>query len=226
MQKSNIFARFSRTVYVVCDLGWRVFQLSISRSTTPDVIKMLTKLEEFFTQQLNSSVRAISSITRSHSRPGSPTQSRLKLAEKTNLQPGAVHSRVHCILTHLIYVISFPGNQYDHRRHWPPVFKAISEALSKSDLEKSGMHLYNKSLLLGGSAYLHGDGLIVVCFHGANFRSKSWALFNILQPNIEFSTEVQEIKGESSLSLFWIYITGTLGLYEMCDQKAWYYIFP
>lgn len=63
------------------------------------------------------------------------------------------------------------------------------------------MQLRNKSLLLGGSAYLHGDGLIVVCFHGSNFRSKSWALFNILQPNIEFSTEVQEIKGDTSIRL-------------------------
>lgn len=93
MLVANIPAHFSRTVYVVCDLGWRVFQLSISRSTTPDVIKMLTKLEEFFTQQLNSSVRAISSLTQSHSRPGSPKQSRDIMSKQTSQQSGTVYGR-------------------------------------------------------------------------------------------------------------------------------------
>lgn len=78
-----------RTVYVACDLGWRVFQLSISRSTTPDVIKMLSKLEEFFAQQLHSSVRAISSLTQSRSRPGSPVRSRAAVTKQQSQQPGA-----------------------------------------------------------------------------------------------------------------------------------------
>ena len=35
----------------------------ISRSTTPDLIKMATKLDEFFTQQLTSSKRVLSAFT-------------------------------------------------------------------------------------------------------------------------------------------------------------------
>ena len=42
------------------DLGWEKFHLMISRSTTPDLIKMATKLEEFFTQQFTSSKRVFS----------------------------------------------------------------------------------------------------------------------------------------------------------------------
>nr|XP_039251251.1 transmembrane protein KIAA1109-like isoform X2 [Styela clava] len=161
------------SVYVHCDLGWRVFQLSISRSTTPDVIKMLSKLEEFFSQQLHSSVRAISSWTQSHARPVSPKKIREPIMKQSSIREPA---------------------PYDHRRHWPPVFRAIANTIADSGLLGSRKQLDNRSFLLGGSACLHGDALIVVCFHGANFRSRSWVLFNILQPNIVFSTEVQEIK--------------------------------
>lgn len=93
-------------------------------------------------------------------------------------------------------MFSFTEILYDHRRHWPPVFKNVADTLGKM-LPDSIIDI--RSYLLGGTACLHGDGLTVVCFHGANFRSRAWVLFNILQPNIVFSTEVQEIKGSSSL---------------------------
>ena len=99
----------------------------------------------------------------------------------------------------LLFYACFSATQYDHRRHWPPVFKAVVAALADSELFDKGNQLQKKSLLLGGSACLHGEGLVVVCFHGANFRSRSWVLFNILQPNIVFSTEVQEIEGNLKL---------------------------
>jgi hypothetical protein len=44
------------------ELDWDKFHLMISRSTTPDLIKMVNKLEEFFAQQLNSSKRVLSLI--------------------------------------------------------------------------------------------------------------------------------------------------------------------
>ena len=44
------------------DLSWDKFHLMISRSTTPDLIKMAHKLEEFFTQQRTSSKRVLSAF--------------------------------------------------------------------------------------------------------------------------------------------------------------------
>lgn len=42
------------------DLKWDIFQVMISRSTTPDLIKIGMKLQEFFTQQFDTSKRALS----------------------------------------------------------------------------------------------------------------------------------------------------------------------
>ena len=49
-------------LFVNGSLGWDQFHLMISRSTTPDLIKLAGKLEEFFSQQLTSSRRAFSAF--------------------------------------------------------------------------------------------------------------------------------------------------------------------
>lgn len=41
-------------------LNWDQLQMMISKSTTADLLKMFNKLEEFFSQQFNSSKRAFS----------------------------------------------------------------------------------------------------------------------------------------------------------------------
>lgn len=43
-------------------LSWHQLQILMSRSTTPDLLKMQLKLEEFFTQQFKSSKRVFSSL--------------------------------------------------------------------------------------------------------------------------------------------------------------------
>ena len=49
-------------VLVHVDVGWDKFHLMISRSTTPDIIKMVSKVEEFLSQQLHSSKRVFISM--------------------------------------------------------------------------------------------------------------------------------------------------------------------
>jgi len=49
-------------VFVHGDLTWGRLHLMISRSTTPELIKMVHKLEEFFTQQRTSSKRVLSAF--------------------------------------------------------------------------------------------------------------------------------------------------------------------
>ena len=62
---------------------------------------------------------------------------------------------------------------------------------------------------LGGSVSLHGNNLTLACYHGINFRSKSWALFTMAEPNICFATGAQD--GINSgmliqLKLFIVYV--------------------
>lgn len=49
-------------VFMHGDLGWDQLQLMISKSTSSDIIKMYSKLEEFFSQQFKSSKRVFSSL--------------------------------------------------------------------------------------------------------------------------------------------------------------------
>jgi len=50
--------------------------------------------------------------------------------------------------------------------------------------------------VLGGTMELHGTNISLACFHGINFKSKSWALFSLKQPCISFATEAQEVPSE------------------------------
>jgi hypothetical protein len=43
-------------------IGWDQFHIMISRSTTPDIFKMVAKIEEFITMQFTSSRRVLSAF--------------------------------------------------------------------------------------------------------------------------------------------------------------------
>jgi len=76
-----------------------------------------------------------------------------------------------------------------HHRHWPGVLKVIAGC----HISLFQMPLPEDAVQLGGSMSLHGNHMTLACFHGPNFRSKSWALFHLEEPNIAFSTEAQKI---------------------------------
>ncbi|GLV32900.1 tweek [Carabus blaptoides fortunei] len=47
--------------------------------------------------------------------------------------------------------------------------------------------------VLGGTIELREQNISLACFHGINFKSKSWALFSLKEPCISYNTEAQEI---------------------------------
>lgn len=49
-------------IYLHGKFGWDKFHLMLSRSTTPDIIKIINKLEEFFSEQMRSSKRVLSAF--------------------------------------------------------------------------------------------------------------------------------------------------------------------
>ncbi|XP_062839680.1 bridge-like lipid transfer protein family member 1 isoform X4 [Anolis carolinensis] len=157
-------------IFVHGDLKWDIFQVMISRSTTPDLIKIGMKLQEFFTQQFDTSKRALSTWGPV---PYLPPKSVVSTVEKNSQQQ-------------LLDAA--------HHRHWPGVLKVVSGchiSLFQFPLPEDGMQF-------GGSMSLHGNHMTLACFHGPNFRSKSWALFHLEEPNIAFWTEAQKIWQEGS----------------------------
>ncbi|XP_072481304.1 bridge-like lipid transfer protein family member 1 isoform X3 [Notamacropus eugenii] len=157
-------------IFVHGDLKWDIFQVMISRSTTPDLIKIGMKLQEFFTQQFDTSKRALSTWGPVPYLPPKATASHLEKNSQELLLDAA------------------------HHRHWPGVLKVVSGchiSLFQIPLPEDGMQF-------GGSMSLHGNHMTLACFHGPNFRSKSWALFHLEEPNIAFWTEAQKIWEDGS----------------------------
>lgn len=76
------------------------------------------------------------------------------------------------------------------------------------------MKLQEEGMILGGTLTLRGNNLSLGCFHGINFRSKSWAVFTINEPYIAFATEAQKTQneGDSSKFLLQIYVLNPFGL--------------
>lgn len=153
-------------------LSWDQLQMMISKSTTADLLKMFNKLEEFFSQQFNSSKRAFSGFSGSSRQRVVPQ----KLKDDSQQQQ--------------------QQNDARHHRHWQRVLAQIA------GLQLNTMHvpLPNYGTVLGGTMELHGNNISLACFHGINFKSKSWALFSLREPSINFNTESQEIPSTSNAS--------------------------
>lgn len=88
-------------------------------------------------------------------------------------------------------------NDARHHRHWQKVHFHVA------GLQLSTMHtpLPTFGTVLGGTMELRGSNISLACFHGINFKSKSWALFSLKEPCINFNTESQEIQSTESTGI-------------------------
>ena len=76
-----------------------------------------------------------------------------------------------------------------HHRHWQKILSIVSGCkLSMFDFT-----LPKEGTIAGGTMTLRGNSFSLACFHGINFRCKSWALFVMDEPIVHFATEAQEI---------------------------------
>ncbi|XP_046650750.1 transmembrane protein KIAA1109 homolog isoform X2 [Daphnia pulicaria] len=165
-------------IFIHGDLGWDQLQLMISKSTTADLIKMYLKLDEFFQQQFRSSRRIFSTL----SATGGGHSIRRKGAAKNVATkiPGSAEP-------------AGPSIEAQHHRHWQGVLRRVAGleiATLPTPLPMTGT-------ILGGTMELHGGHISLACFHGVNFKSKSWALFSLKDPCVSFATEAQEIPGDA-----------------------------
>ncbi|XP_060850802.1 bridge-like lipid transfer protein family member 1 isoform X1 [Rhopalosiphum padi] len=164
-------------VFMHGDLGWDQLQLMISKSTSSDIMKMFYKLEEFFSQQFKSSKRVFSSLQ----------DHRESISNEKSSKKKTVRRRI-------LISTSSPDNITSdeckhHHRHWQRALEAVS-GLRLSTLKYPLPHW---GTVLGGKMDLHGVNISLACFHGINFKSKSWALFSLKEPCISFATEAHEV---------------------------------
>ncbi|KAJ8916684.1 hypothetical protein NQ315_000329 [Exocentrus adspersus] len=166
---SFIPTRRPASIFIHGVLNWDQLQMMISKSTTADLLKMFNKLEEFFSQQFNSSKRAFSGFAGSRP-PRGPSQKVTRDASSIPTQQSTT-------------------SDARHHRHWQKVLAYVA------GLQLSTMHvpLPPFGTVLGGTMELRGNNISLACFHGINFKSKSWALFSLKEPCINFNTESQEI---------------------------------
>ncbi len=166
-------------IFVQGDLSWDQLQMLISKSTTADLLKIVTKLEEFFSQQFKSSKKLFSSLE-----PAWPDSSNKDNIRETSFRQSS-SSKLRSNVNSNEYRVS-------HHRHWQKALQKIS-----------GMKIYTLPFklpeigsVLGGLLELRGSHISLACFHGINFKSKSWALFSLKDPSISFVSDAQEILEE------------------------------
>jgi len=157
----------SLSTFVDGELEWDKLHLMISRSTTPDLVKIIHKLDEFFTQQLTSSKRVLSAF-------GPITGS-----GKAKVKPKDEDSWI---------------SEIRHHRHW----QRVLEHMCGTKLSMFKSTLPDRGTLIGGMISLQGKNISLACFHGINFRSKSWALFTMNDPYISFATEAADVVEENN----------------------------
>ncbi|XP_053666304.1 bridge-like lipid transfer protein family member 1 [Anopheles marshallii] len=160
------------------DLSWDQLQMMISKSTTADILKMFYKLEEFFSQQFKSSKRVFSSLEPRLANSSLRTSVRRREEKKSLGADASIHDA-------------------RHHRHWQRPLKQ-TKGLWLSTL---GVPLSNIGTVLGGTMELHGQNISLACFHGINFKAKSWALFSLKEPCIDFATEAQHVESTEEVHI-------------------------
>ena len=85
-----------------------------------------------------------------------------------------------------------------HHRHW----QGVLEHMCGSKLSALAFKLPEHGTVIGGTMSLQGHNITLACFHGINFRSKSWALFTMDEPYICFATEAADVIDGQLLKLF------------------------
>ncbi|XP_052121267.1 transmembrane protein KIAA1109 isoform X3 [Frankliniella occidentalis] len=183
-------------IFMHGDMGWDQLQVMISKSTTADLLKMYYKLEEFFSQQFKSSKRVFSSF-----------QPRARSSSFRKKQSGHTQPRQKKISTDSSGS-SGPWSIQDarHHRHWQGALAHVAGL----QLPTLRIPLPQSGSVLGGTMELHGRHISLACFHGINFKSKSWALFSLKEPCISFATEAQEVPSGETVDHLDVHVVQTL----------------
>jgi hypothetical protein len=178
-------------ILLTCDMSWDEFQLIISRSPTPDIVKIISKLEDFFDQQHRNSIRALSSFRRHANRSQGPDYMSGSLTSTPKSDDNNAENKDD----------KDGGLKY---QHWMKILNGCYGL----KLKNIALPLPERDIVLGGKLILHGNFFSLACFHANNFRSQTWGLFQMIGPSVEFTTKnrafeksCQVMRGESVQNL-------------------------
>lgn len=182
------------SIYVHGCLKWDQMQILMSNSTSPDFSKIISKLEEFFTQQLNSGKRVFDSLhptgkagTSNYSGVTSRDSIRSKTKRTQSISSSnSSNQNANQATDTAENGQPAPEQHLSHHRHWQEPLTFITE-----------LYQSREGIILGGTIEVRAQNISLACFHGVNFRTKSWAVFSLKQPSITYMTEAQQVTEES-----------------------------
>ncbi|CAH8298924.1 unnamed protein product [Schistosoma turkestanicum] len=181
-------------IRIAGDINWDQAQAAIVRSTTPDLIRSIHKVRDYFQEQVREGrlslfgqvgrfgILPINAERRcSSNHKGSICSQRLSKDKSVNI-----------------------GNEeIDHllQRHWQEIMYRAVRLFLQERLKVSSMKgkllstetqsdLYNDPVL-SGSFQLSGNSLGIACFAGSFRSAPDWAVFNVQHPTVCFETEAQ-----------------------------------
>lgn len=211
------------SIYIYGSLKWDQMQMLMSKSTSPDFIKIVSRLEEFFTQQFHSGKRFFDSLhpTSKGSSSGAPnlidTKSsgsknsvRVKSKRAQSVSSSSTTSN-HAVHTsdEISPSINRPETitevefELNHHRHWQRALEFVTgiyqPQLMVSELIPQLIHR-PPGIILGGTVEVRAQNISLACFYGVDFKSKSWGVFSLRQPSFVYMTEAQRVKSEEGES--------------------------
>nr|XP_027205737.1 transmembrane protein KIAA1109-like [Dermatophagoides pteronyssinus] len=177
------------SIHVQASLKWDQMQILMSKSTSPDFMKIISKLEEFFTQQFHSGKRVFDSLH--------PTTATTTTTTTTAISTTTIAATEKMKKESPVIIVDSKSEP----NFWATTTTDDENVSPKKSL-KSFHRYWRKSFqlfssiktgdaLLGGSIEVHAHNISLACFHGINFRSKSWAVFCLKEPSITFETEAR-----------------------------------
>ncbi|XP_018649033.1 hypothetical protein Smp_171790 [Schistosoma mansoni] len=176
------------------EINWDQAQAAIVRSTTPDLIRSIHKVRDYFQEQVREGRLSLigqvgrfgmfsmsSGQRRSLNHKGSISSSRLCKDKSVNVADQEIDQLL--------------------QRHWQKIMYQALRLLLQERLKVSSMkgksssigtqsYLYNNPVL-SGSFQLSGNSLGMACFAGSFRSAPDWAVFNIQHPTVSFETEAQ-----------------------------------
>ncbi|CAH8479704.1 unnamed protein product [Schistosoma rodhaini] len=176
------------------EINWDQAQAAIVRSTTPDLIRSIHKVRDYFQEQVREGRLSLigqvgrfgmfsmsSGQRRSLNHKGSISSSRLCKDKSVNVTDQEIDQLL--------------------QRHWQKIMYQALRLLLQERLKVSSMkgksssigtqsYLYNNPVL-SGSFQLSGNSLGMACFAGSFRSAPDWAVFNIQHPTVSFETEAQ-----------------------------------
>ncbi|KAF7258814.1 hypothetical protein EG68_08554 [Paragonimus skrjabini miyazakii] len=186
-------------IRVVGEINWDQAQTAVVRTTTPDLIRSIRKVRDYFEEQVREGRMSLIGQAGSFGLLASRNPSAIRPIVSTH--SGCTRSQDAIVERTIIDKLL--------QRHWQnllcesysvyvreqltvnPNFQPLSNPLSGMDDQLFPV--------LGGSLQLTGRSLGIACFAGSFRSAPDWAVFNIQYPTACFETEAQHEALDSSL---------------------------